>query len=169
MVPYEHRLQALGLVSLRSYLTENLVLAYWLSEGVIITPKRKAKGVDLRQLGLYAHLLAFAQKHWVHLQIVDDFSIRPAGATIFGGSQVAKSVDFVFKDGTWYRCSTAVSARAGISTGDHFACVNIHDGRYPCKILYHFKVTVPGALSVYCSVVQHMVSDDSMPLLPLDL
>lgn len=140
-----------------------------MADGVIMSPRRRAQPVNLRDLGLYNILLDFSRTHWVHLTISDDFSTCPAGSTILSGANSTKSFPYIFKDGTRYGCSNSIIQTTGTSTGDHFACIDMDAGRHPCKILHHLLVTVPGEAPLHCCVIQRMLADDDIPTVPWDL
>lgn len=144
-------------------------IAGFANEDAIISPKRKGAPADLRKLGLYPLLLAFSQHHRPHLNISDDFSICPPGSTILSGARSTVSLAYIFKAGTRYGCSTSAVRTAGTATGDHFACIDVDQGRHPCKILHHLLVTVPGEAPIHVCVFQKMLSDDNIPVMPWDL
>lgn len=108
-------------------------------------------------------LLKFAQNHWPLLRIVDDFTIEH-GATIFMGSKSAKSHAFIYKDGIRFGCATAPRTDA-----DQYACADIAGTRLPCRILYHFELSVANEQPLLCSVIQRLLSDEDFPRLGWDL
>ena len=134
--------------------------------GQITKSKGRKKTTNLRTLAhpqIYTLLLKFAQDHWAHLQIIDDFTVE-LGATLFIGTQSAKSHDFVFKDGIRYGCATAARTDA-----DQYAFVDIDGTHLPCLIQYHFNISVGNESPVTCSVIQCMNTDEDFPRLGWDL
>jgi hypothetical protein len=134
--------------------------------GQITKSKGRKKATDLRALShpqIYNLLLKFSQDHWTALRIVDDFTVEP-GATLFVGTQSAKSHTFVFKDGIRYGCATATRTDA-----DQYAFVEIEGTRSPCLIQYHFDISVGDESPITCSIVQRMNTDEDFPRLGWDL
>ena len=134
--------------------------------GKITKSKGRKKPTNLRTLAhpqIYTLLLKFAQDHWAQLQIIDDFTVA-LGATLFIGTQSAKSHDFIFKDGIRYGCATAARTDA-----DQYAFVDIDGTRLPCLIQYHFDISVGNESPVTCSVIQCMNTDEDFPRLRWDL
>ena len=134
--------------------------------GQITKLKGQKKATDLRALShpqIYNLLLKFSQDYWTALRIVDDFTVEP-GATLFVGTQSAKSHAFVFKDGICYGCATAACTDA-----DQYAFIEIEGTCSPCLIQYHFKISVGDESPVTCSIVQRMNTDEDFPHLGWDL
>ena len=134
--------------------------------GQIIKSKGRKKATNLRTLAhpqIYTLLLKFAQDHWAQLRIIDDFTVE-LGATLFIGTQSAKSHAFIFKDGIRYGCATAARTDA-----DQYAFVDIDGTRLPCLIQYHFDISVGNESPITCSVIQRMNADEDFPRLGWDL
>ena len=134
--------------------------------GKITNSKGRKKPTNLCTLThpqIYTLLLKFAQDHWAQLQIIDDFTVA-LGATLFIGTQSAKSHDFIFKDGICYGCATAARTDA-----DQYAFVDIDGTCLPCLIQYHFDISVGNESPVTCSVIQCMNTDEDFPRLRWDL
>ena len=104
-------------------------------------------------------MLAFSRTVWPTLDIIDDFTIQ-AGATVFHGAQ---SSPFIYKDGICYGCSTASRTDA-----DQFALADITGSQVPCKIIYHYQISVGSEKPLVCSIIQQLVSDYDMPQFPWD-
>ena len=134
--------------------------------GQIIKSKGRKKTTNLRTLThpqIYTLLLKFAQDHWAQLRIIDDFTVE-LGATLFIGTQSAKSHAFIFKDGIRYGCATAARTDA-----DQYAFVDIDGTRLPCLIQYHFDISVGNESPITCSIIQRMNADEDFPRLGWDL
>lgn len=135
----------------------------------IITSKGKAHPINLRLIphgnnpNIYLLMLAFARKQWPGLDIIDDFTIK-AGATVFHGTQSARSFPFIYKDGIRYGCSMATRTDA-----DQYALVDITGSRVPCRIINHFQISVGNEKPLVCSVIQRLVSNNDIPQFPWDL
>ena len=134
--------------------------------GKITNSKGRKKPTNLCTLThpqIYTLLLKFTQDHWAQLQIIDDFTVA-LGATLFIGTQSAKSHDFIFKDGIHYGCATAACTDA-----DQYAFVDIDGTCLPCFIQYHFDISVGNESPVTCFVIQCMNTDEDFPCLGWDL
>lgn len=107
-------------------------------------------------------MLTFSHTVWPALDIIDDFTIQ-AGATVFHGAQSSYLYPFIYKDGIRYGCSTASCTDA-----DQFALADITGSQVPCKIIYHFQISVGSEKPLICSIIQWLVSDYDMPQFPWD-
>lgn len=121
------------------------------------------KFADLRSIphaNIYQLLLAFLRNHLVDDDIVDDLTVK-RGATVFAASQSTQLLSHLIKDGIRFGCSTATRTQA-----DQYASVNFQGYRAPCRIIYHFAIHLGQRPPIYCSAIQRVLSDDSIPLMP---
>ncbi|KAF8119204.1 hypothetical protein EV363DRAFT_1400949 [Boletus edulis] len=91
---------------------------------------------DLSHPGVYGLLISFLQNHFPELSIRDDMSTDIGGTVLFANQSV-RVLPFVIKNGIRFGCSTAMR-----TSSDHFAGVLFEDGRWPCKVVYHFELGV---------------------------
>ncbi|KAF8987453.1 hypothetical protein BDQ17DRAFT_1393527 [Cyathus striatus] len=113
---------------------------------------------------IYGLLLDYARSLWPELDIVDDFTVH-AGATPFLVDGSVKSYPFIIKNGIHYGSDTAIQTQA-----DQYACVDCGDGYVlPCRLIYHFEITVGLEEPALCSVIQKCVADNNLPSMPWDL
>lgn len=121
------------------------------------------KFADLRSIphaNIYQLLLAFLRNHLVDDDIVDDLTVK-RGATVFAASQSTQLLSHLIKDGIRFGCSTATRTQA-----DQYASVNFQGYHAPCRIIYHFAIHLGQRPPIYCSAIQRVLSDDSIPLMP---
>lgn len=133
----------------------------------VLQPKSVKKSSDLRKLphsGIYRLLLCHAQTRWPHLNVVDDFTAQPHTTPMLG-SQCAKVLPFIYKEGIRYGSHMDRRTQA-----DRFACVDFEgEARVPCRLLYHFALSVGTQDPILCSAVQRLVCDEHIPLMPWSL
>lgn len=139
------------------------------SGSTIIMSKGQAQPTNLRLLphrdnpNIYMLMLKFAHTQWPALDIVDNLTIR-AGATVFHGTQSARSFPFIYKDGIHYGCFMATHTDA-----DQYALANISGSQIPCRIINHFQISVGNEKPLGCTIIQQFVSDNNIPQFPWDL
>ncbi|KAI0370386.1 hypothetical protein BV20DRAFT_1035887 [Pilatotrama ljubarskyi] len=135
------------------------------SDSTVKAPRQVKKYSDLRKLphpDVYQLLLTFLQELWPELRIADDFNLESDCLT-FSSTRSARVFPVLSVDSTRY--GSIMDKR---SSADRFGCVDFRSSRVPCKILYHFGLSV-GNSSVTCSVVQRLISDDNIPAFPWSL
>ncbi|KAJ2982401.1 hypothetical protein NUW54_g10758 [Trametes sanguinea] len=130
-------------------------------------PPRIKNFSDLRRLPhpeVYKLLFAFVRTVWPDLPLADDLNVNPRYTT-FSSTSSTLVFPFISVDGTRY--GSIMDKR---SSADRYACVDFGSARIPCRLLYHLEVCVPGASeSVFCSIVQRLVADQNIPVLPWSL
>lgn len=135
----------------------------------MLKPKsgKKSSFLDIRPLpteDIYMKILTFAKKQFPDINLVDDFSMDPS-ATVLSASHCVKPMPFVYKAGIRYGSNFDKRTR-----NDHFACIETSNGSwFPCNILYHFELYVPGQEPTMCSIVQRLDCSDEIPTLPFSL
>lgn len=128
----------------------------------ILKPKSVKKFTDLRKLPPYVYnlLLNFARQTWPDTRIANDFNCDPTAIT-FAADHCARKLPFISKGGARYE-----SVADDRTDADQIACVNFEDSRTPCRILYHFELTVGDCTPVICSIVERLQADDRIPAFP---
>ncbi|KAL6307607.1 hypothetical protein BKA93DRAFT_815915 [Sparassis latifolia] len=125
--------------------------------------KKETRFINLRSLPhaeVYGLLLSYAHSAWPDLNIVDDFTTF-AGFIPLSASHSAIGIPFLYRDGIRYG-----SSLDGRSQADRHACVDFTHSRVPCRLLYHFKLSITGKPHVFCSIVQRMKADERIPTMP---
>ncbi|KAG8737522.1 hypothetical protein FRC12_017130 [Ceratobasidium sp. 428] len=115
---------------------------------------------DLDETGeIYLAVLGFAQRRWPHLNLVSDLDFNSPGR-LFLSKNTAKPFQSVIHNTVRYG-----SASSKRTSADRYALVLGEAGRYPVKILRHFRLEVAGEEPDLCMVVTRLNMNDS-PLLP---
>ncbi|GBE85854.1 hypothetical protein SCP_0803760 [Sparassis crispa] len=138
-------------------------IAGFTSGCTILKPKSAKKFTDLRTFPhptVYSMLLEYTRKTWPELNIEDDFT-TDRNAILFLAARSSKALPFICKDGIHY--SSSMDHR---SQADRFACIDMDGSRVPCRLIYHFEITISDKPPIVCSIVQRMVSDDDIPTFP---
>ena len=126
------------------------------------------KYTDLRQistgtLNVYALILSYACKIWPDVDIVNDLTLRPNTVPMLA-SRCAVGLPFLYKNGL--RFGSFLDRR---SEKDRFALVDFDDGQLPCRLLYHLELSIPNKMPRVCTIVQRMLADDLIPIMPWSL
>ncbi|KAI0631156.1 hypothetical protein C8Q77DRAFT_1062169 [Trametes polyzona] len=116
------------------------------SDSSVKVPARIKKPCDLRKLphqDVYQLLLDFVRRTFPDHSIANDFNIDATSIT-FSSTRSAWLFPIISVKST--RFGSVMDKR---SSNDRFGCVNFETSRIPCKILYHFKLSVGGFIPVF--------------------
>jgi hypothetical protein len=137
----------------------------------ISLPRTLPKPTDLHktspyglQADLYTLLFEYCRDLWPGLQLRQELSSGP-GIT-FLGSQVARRLPYIRKDGLRYGSAANMRTSSDIS-----AFINYHGVRTPVQIdeLFVVQVAATQMPPHVCAVVRRFRSDDHIPPMPWDL
>ena len=129
-------------------------------------PLTKGKAINIRlaePIGrLYSLLLTHCRESWPELNLVDDMSMEDG--TPFHGHRVAKSLNYIRKDGIHYGCASNKKLQV-----DSFAFISTGISRSPVQIHSLFLIEIDGKPPQVAVLICQMVSDAAMPTFPWDL
>jgi hypothetical protein len=133
----------------------------------LVAPKNiPRKATNLRALPhneVYGLLLEFSRTTWPELDLRHDMDLTPEGV-LFMSDCVAHILSYVTRGGVRFG-----SLMAKRSQRDQHAFVKLNGHNVPCRLIYHFELTVPGRAPTICSVVQRFIRENDLPRFPWDL
>ncbi|KAG8696401.1 hypothetical protein FRC08_007178 [Ceratobasidium sp. 394] len=130
-----------------------------------IRASKHPRKTDLRQLGpeVYLAALVFAQRTWPHLNLKHD-QLYSEGGMLFLSGQVAELLNFIYKSGVRYGCTSSRRTLA-----DRYILARLDAALVACCIEHHLKLTVGSEAPVYAVAVCRFVIPDPQPQTPWDL